>query len=58
MARPSYQETDPIDREASAIAGEEHVDPATGRLIGVWAIVLIPLLYGVYNTILKASALF
>lgn len=58
MARPSYEKTEPIDREASALAGEEHVDKETGRLIAVWGVVLLPLAYGVVNTILKATNLF
>jgi hypothetical protein len=61
MAKAKTYHTDQpdrVDREASAMAGEEHVDPATGRLIVLWAIVLIPLAYGVFNTIDKSLALF
>jgi hypothetical protein len=36
----------------------EEVDPATGKLVVVWAVVLIPLAYGIYNTILKSVPLF
>ena len=36
----------------------ERVNPARGRLVFYWAIVLIPLTYGVYNTILKSVPLF
>lgn len=46
------------EREAAAFEGEEHVDPAQGRLIVVWAVVLIPLAYGIFNTIEKSLALF
>ncbi|MFA9462220.1 MFS transporter small subunit [Thiohalorhabdus sp. Cl-TMA] len=36
----------------------EMVNPATGKLILYWTVVLVPLAYGIYNTILKALPLF
>lgn len=53
-----YAGQDSVDREASTLAGEEHVDAAQGRLVVLWLVVLIPLAYGVFNTIEKSLALF
>jgi len=53
-----YAGQDSVDREASTVAGEEHVDVAQGRLIVLWLVVLIPLAYGVFNTISKSLSLF
>ena len=36
----------------------ERVNRTRGRLVSYWAVVLIPLIYGVYNTILKSVPLF
>ena len=53
-----YAGQDRVDREASTMAGEEHVTSAQGRLVVLWLVVLIPLAYGVFNTIEKSLALF
>lgn len=60
MARDKnpYAGQDSVDREASAMAGEEHVTSAQGRLVVLWLVVLIPLAYGVFNTIEKSLSLF
>ena len=53
-----YASQDSVNREASTLAGEEHVDTAQGRMVVLWLVVLIPLAYGVFNTIEKSLALF
>ena len=45
------------DVEAAVMEGEEHLGGSL-RLIVYWAVVLVPLAYGVVNTILKSLPLF
>ncbi len=46
------------DSDRRQDTNSEPVNPATGRLILYWLVVLIPLGYGVYNTLLKSVPLF
>ena len=46
------------DQANQSNAGAEPVEPATGKLVLSWAVVLIPLAYGIYNTVLKSVPLF
>jgi hypothetical protein len=59
MARQPYEtQQDDVDREASALAGEEHLNAAQSGLVVRWLVVLIPLAYGIFTTIEKSLALF
>jgi len=59
MKREPYElQQDDIDREASAVAGEEHITAAQSALIFRWLVVLIPLAYGIFTTIEKSLSLF
>ena len=57
-ASSADRDLDPIEKEASATAVEGQVDRAVVRQIIVWFVVLVPLAYGVFNTVEKALPLF
>jgi hypothetical protein len=52
------RERNAVGRDAAGDDGQVPVDRAIGRLVVVWAVVLIPLAYGVINTVLKSVSLF
>lgn len=46
------------EQNQSGASTQESVEPATGKLVVSWAVVLIPLAYGVFNTIMDSIPLF